>query len=244
MTKNAGPEVETSALRRHDGIMTAHLTIDFVSDVSCPWCAIGLGALETALQNVAPGIQAELRFQPFELNPNMAAEGQDITEHIQEKYGSTLEQQLQMRETIRQRGESVGFTFTTGARSRIYNTFDAHRLLHWAELEDVTKQRTLKKALFKAYFTDGQDPSGHDLLVRLAGEAGLDAVRAQEILSGDDYAAEVREREELYTGAGIHSVPAVIINNQHLISGGQPVEIFERALRQIAGAAPPTLATA
>jgi len=224
--------------------MTAHLTIDFVSDVSCPWCAIGLGALETALQNVAPGIHAELRFQPFELNPNMAAEGQDITEHIQEKYGSTLEQQLQMRETIRQRGESVGFTFTTGARSRIYNTFDAHRLLHWAELEDVTRQRALKKALFKAYFTDGQNPSDHDLLVRLAGEAGLDAVRAQEILSGDDYAAEVREREELYTGAGIHSVPAVIINNQHLISGGQPVEIFERALRQIAGAAPPTLATA
>jgi predicted DsbA family dithiol-disulfide isomerase len=224
--------------------MTAHLTIDFVSDVSCPWCAIGLGALETALQNVAPGIQAELRFQPFELNPNMAAEGQDITGHIQEKYGSTLEQQLQMRETIRQRGESVGFTFTTGARSRIYNTFDAHRLLHWAELEDVTKQRALKKALFKAYFTDGQDPSGHDLLVRLANEAGLDAARARQILSGDDYAAEVREREELYTGAGIHSVPAVIINNQHLISGGQPVEIFERALRQIAGAAPPTLATA
>ncbi|MGI4776744.1 MAG: DsbA family oxidoreductase [Janthinobacterium lividum] len=223
--------------------MTAHLTIDFVSDVSCPWCAIGLGALETALQNVAPGIQAELRFQPFELNPHMAAEGQDITEHIQAKYGSTLEQQLQAREAIRRRGESVGFTFTTGARGRIYNTLDAHRLLHWAELEDVAKQRVLKKSLFKAYFTDGQNPSDHALLTRLAGAAGLDVARAQEILSGDDYVAEVREREALYTGAGIHSVPAVIINNQHLISGGQPVEVFERALRQIAGAAPPTVAT-
>ena len=224
--------------------MTAHLTIDFVSDVSCPWCAIGLGALETALKNVAPGIRAELRFQPFELNPKMAPEGQDITEHIQQKYGSTLEQQLQSREAIRQRGESVGFTFTTGARSRIYNTFDAHRLLHWAETEDLAKQRALKKALFKAYFTDGLNPSDTGLLVRLATEVGLDAARAREILAGDEYAAEVREREELYTGAGIHSVPAVIINNQHLISGGQPVEIFERALRQIAGAAPPTTASA
>jgi predicted DsbA family dithiol-disulfide isomerase len=224
--------------------MTAHLTIDFVSDVSCPWCAIGLGALETALKNVAPGIRAELRFQPFELNPKMAPEGQDITEHIQQKYGSTLEQQLQSREAIRQRGESVGFTFTTGARSRIYNTFDAHRLLHWAETEDLAKQRALKKALFKAYFTDGLNPSDTGLLVRLATEVGLDEARAREILAGDEYAAEVREREELYTGAGIHSVPAVIINNQHLISGGQPVEIFERALRQIAGAAPPTTASA
>ena len=224
--------------------MTAHLTIDFVSDVSCPWCAIGLGALETALKNVAPGIRAELRFQPFELNPKMAPEGQDITEHIQQKYGSTLEQQLQSREAIRQRGESVGFTFTTGARSRIYNTFDAHRLLHWAETEDLAKQRALKKALFKAYFTDGLNPSDTGLLVRLATEVGLDAARAREILAGDEYAAEVREREELYTGAGIHSVPAVIINHQHLISGGQPVEIFERALRQIAGAAPPTTASA
>jgi predicted DsbA family dithiol-disulfide isomerase len=224
--------------------MTTHLTIDFVSDVSCPWCAVGLGALESALQRVAPDIQAELRFQPFELNPDMAAEGQDITEHIQEKYGSTLEQQIQSREAIRQRGESVGFTFTTGARSRIYNTFDAHRLLHWAELEGVALQRALKKALFKAYFTDGLNPSDHELLVRLAGEVGLDPGRAREILAGDEFGAEVREREQLYTGAGIHSVPAVIINNQHLISGGQPVEIFERALRQIAGAAPPTLATA
>ena len=224
--------------------MTTLLTIDFVSDVSCPWCAVGLGALETALRNVAPDIRAELRFQPFELNPKMAPEGQDITEHIQQKYGSTLEQQLQSREAIRQRGESVGFTFTQGARGRIYNTFDAHRLLHWAELEDVALQRLLKKALLKAYFTDGQNPSDHEVLLRIVGEVGLDADRARQILAGDEYGAEVREREELYTGAGIHSVPAVIINNQHLISGGQPVEVFERALRQIAGAAPPTTALA
>ena len=224
--------------------MTSSLQIDFVSDVSCPWCAIGLGALEAALARVAPDVKAELHFQPFELNPGMAPEGQDIFEHLNQKYGSSREQQAQAREMIRQRGEAVGFVFGEGQRKRIWNTFDAHRLLHWAELESVERQRALKKALFKAYFTDGENPSDHDLLLRVAGEAGLDVARAREILSGDEYADAVRAREKLYTDAGIHSVPAIIINNQHLISGGQPVEVFERALRQIAGAQPSAVATA
>ncbi|MEP6721541.1 MAG: DsbA family oxidoreductase [Variovorax sp.] len=224
--------------------MTSSLQIDFVSDVSCPWCAIGLGALEAALARVAPDVKAELHFQPFELNPGMAPEGQDIFEHLNQKYGSSREQQAQAREMIRQRGEAVGFVFGEGQRKRVWNTFDAHRLLHWAELESVERQRALKKALFKAYFTDGENPSDHDLLLRVAGEAGLDVARAREILAGDEYADAVRAREKLYTDAGIHSVPAIIINNQHLISGGQPVEVFERALRQIAGAQPSTVATA
>jgi len=224
--------------------MTARLQIDFVSDVSCPWCAIGLGALERALARVAPDVQAELRFQPFELNPNMVPEGQDIEEHIREKYGSSPEQQAQMREMIRQRGEAVGFEFGIGLRKRIYNTFDAHRLLHWAELQGLAQQRALKKALLKAYFTEGENPSEHQLLLRVVGAVGLDVARAREILTGDEYAAETRSREKLYLDAGIHSVPAIIINNQHLISGGQPVEVFERALRQIAGAQPSETATA
>ncbi len=176
------------------------LQIDFVSDVSCPWCAIGLGALETALARVAPDVAAELRFQPFELNPRMASEGQDIEEHIREKYGSSPEQQAQMREMIRQRGEAVGFEFGAGMRKRIYNTFDAHRLLHWAELESVERQRALKKALLRAYFTDGENPSDHDLLLRVVGEVGLDVARAREILAGDEYADETRAREKLYSG--------------------------------------------
>lgn len=216
---------------------TTQLHIDFVSDVSCPWCAVGLGALEAALKNVAPDVTAELRFQPFELNPQMPKEGQDTFEHLHEKYGSTREQQAQMREVIRERGAAVGFAFSLEGRPRIYNTFDAHRLLHWAELESVEKQVTLKKSLLQAYFTDGQNPSDPDVLVQLAAAAGLDAARAREILASDEYAAETRERERMYTDAGISSVPAIIINNQHLISGGQPVEVFERALRQIAGAA-------
>ena len=224
--------------------MATPLKIDFVSDVSCPWCAVGLGALEAALARVAPDVRAELHFQPFELNPRMAPEGQDIGEHLHEKYGSTPEQQAEMSEVIRQRGEAVGFTFTSGARRRVYNTFDAHRLLHWAELEGLERQHALKKALLKAYFTEGLDPSDPETLVRLADDAGLDAARAREILAGDAYADDVRERERLYTDAGIHSVPAIILNDRHLISGGQPVEVFERALRQIAGAQPSQVVSA
>ena len=224
--------------------MSTQLKIDFVSDVTCPWCAIGLAALEQALHKVAPEVRAELHFQPFELNPQMPAEGQDIFEHLQQKYGSTREQQAQAREAIRQRGAQLGFVFNHNGRSRIYNTFDAHRLLHWAELEDLAKQVALKKALLKSCHTDGENPSDHKVLLRLVGEAGLDTQRAQAILDSDEYAAQTRERERLYTDAGIHAVPAVIINDQHLISGGQPVEVFERALRQIAGAAPAATAAA
>ena len=219
--------------------MTSQLKIDFVSDVSCPWCVIGLKSLDEALMRLSDEIQVELRFQPFELNPNMAAAGQEITEHITEKYGITAAQAQANRENIRARGADVGFTFSKaddvgGGRSRIYNTFDAHRLLHWAELEDLGKQKALKEALFKAYFTHGQSPGSQAVLLRVVAEVGLDAVRAGEILTTDEYAAAVREREQFYLNQGIHSVPAVIINDKHLISGGQPVEVFERALRQIA----------
>ena len=221
--------------------MTAHtlLKIDFVSDVSCPWCVIGLKALDQALANVRPDITAELHFQPFELNPKMAPEGQEITEHITKKYGISPEQANANRENIRQRGAELGFKFSKaneagGGRSRIYNTFDAHRLLHWAETVSPALQRALKEALFVAYFTNGQSPGSHDVLVRVAGEAGLDPAKAKAILDSDEFAADVREREQFYLNQGIHSVPAVIINDRHLISGGQPAEIFEQALRQIA----------
>ena len=213
------------------------LKIDFVSDVSCPWCVIGLRALEAAAERLKDEVQLDLHFQPFELNPQMGPQGQDIGEHLQQKYGASDAQREATRAAIAQRGAELGFQFTSGARSRIYNTFDAHRLLHWAgEQGPQGQQRALKNALFKAYFTDGQDPSNHAVLVRVAGEVGLDAQEAQAILASDRYAAEVREHEQFYQQQGIGSVPAIIINDRHLISGGQPVEVFEQALRQIAAA--------
>ena len=217
--------------------MTSPLKIDFVSDVSCPWCAIGLAALEQALRNLDGQVQAELHFQPFELNPQMPPGGQDITEHLTQKYGSTPEQQAGSREAIRQRGESLGFTFRKEGRGRVYNTFNAHRLLHWAQLQDAAKQHALKNALLRAYFTDGRSPEDKEVLVSAAVEAGLDGGEARGILDGDAYAAEVREREQFYLNNGIHAVPAVIINERHLIQGGQPADVFEQALRQIAEAA-------
>ncbi|MFA5912323.1 MAG: DsbA family oxidoreductase [Burkholderiales bacterium] len=215
--------------------MSAILQIDFVSDVSCPWCAIGLKSLEQAIARLDGVIAADIRFQPFELNPQMPPGGQDINEHLAEKYGATPEQSEQTRAMIRARGEQVGFAFALDKRSRIYNTFDAHRLLHWAEHEG--RQLALKHALFKAYFSDGENPGAHEVLIRIAGEVGLDAARAQEILASDAYAADVRRQERYYIEQGINAVPAVIVNQRHLIQGGQPAEVFEQALRRIAAQA-------
>jgi predicted DsbA family dithiol-disulfide isomerase len=214
--------------------MATQLKIDFVSDVSCPWCVIGLKSLETALASLKGEVNADLHFQPFELNPQMRAEGQDVAEHIAQKYGSTPADMERNRENIRARGAEVGFEFNMQKRGRIYNTFDAHRLLHWAETEK--KQEALKNALFSAYFTDGRNPSDHAVLLDVAQKVGLHAERAAAILASDEFAAEVRERERFYTDRGIQAVPSVIINDQHLIQGGQPPEVFERALRQLAGA--------
>ena len=211
------------------------LKIDFVSDISCPWCAVGLGALEQALHQLQGQVSAELHFQPFELNPQMGAEGQDITEHLTQKYGSTAEQQTQIRDTIRQRGAEVGFAFNPEGRGRIWNTFDAHRLLHWAELEGAPgQQHALKKALLAACHTRSEAMGQHAVLLACAVEVGLDRERAQAVLDSDAFAQDVRERQRFYTAHGIHSVPAVIINDRHLISGGQPAAVFEQALRRIA----------
>jgi len=214
--------------------MTTSLQIDFVSDVACPWCAVGLGALEQALAHVQGDISAELRFQPFELNPHMGPEGQDMTEHLSEKYGSTPEQQAQIRETIRQRGAEVGFTFKPEGRGRIWNTFDAHRLLHWAGLQSAALQHALKKELLTAYHGRAENVSDAEVLAAAAASVGLDAAQARAILAGDDYADAVRQNELQWQQAGIRSVPAIVINRQYLISGGQPVEVFEEALRKIA----------
>ena len=212
--------------------MTKKLKIDFVSDVSCPWCAIGLKSLQQALERRRGEVDAELHFQPFELNPQMPEQGQDVVEHLTEKYGITPEQARENGEMIRERGAALGFEFRMDLRKRVYNTFDAHRLLHWAELEG--RQLALKQGLLRAYFTDGENPASHEVLARLAGEAGLDAQRAREILASGAYAQETRAQERFYLEQGIHSVPAVIINERYLVSGGQPPEVFEQALRQVA----------
>ncbi|MHA3736507.1 DsbA family oxidoreductase [Pseudomonas sp. Eth.TT006] len=211
--------------------MSSALKIDFVSDVSCPWCAVGLYGLLQALEVLRNEVQAEIQFQPFELNPKMGAQGQNISEHIQQKYGSTPEQSQKNREAIRARGAEVGFAFPTDGNSRIYNTFDAHRLLHWAGLEGL--QLPLKEALLKAYFTDGGNPSDHAQLIQIAESVGLNRQRAAAILASDEFANEVREEEQVWLQRGVSSVPTVVFNGQYAVTGGQPVETFVGAIRQI-----------
>ncbi|WP_269515546.1 DsbA family oxidoreductase [Brevundimonas subvibrioides] len=223
--------------------MTKTLHIDFVSDVVCPWCVVGLGGLEAALRTLkAEGIEAEVHFQPFELNPGMAAEGENTAEHIARKYGSTPEQSAANRAMITERAAEAWpdtgngpFEMRMGPDSRIWNTFDAHRLLHWAGTVGPGEQRALKEALFRTHFTDGRSLADPVVLADAAAAAGLHRDKAVEVLADDLYAAEVREVEELWRSRGINAVPAVVVEGKWLISGGQPAGVFEEALRKMAG---------
>ena len=214
--------------------MPTPIKIDFVSDIACPWCAVGLKSLEAAIARVGDELKVELHFQPFELNPQMPAEGEDAVEHLTRKYGITAEQAARNGDAIRARGAELDFDFRMDRRTQVYNTFDAHRLLHWAGSQGEGRQLALKHALLRAYFTDGENVSSAEVLARLAMEAGLDGDRARAILASDEYAQAVRAQQSFYANQGITAVPSVIFNDRHLVQGGQPVELFEQALRQLA----------
>ena len=213
------------------------MRIDFVADVACPWCAIGLSALERALERIGPDIDVELHMQPFELNPGMPPEGEDVAAYLKGKYGMSDEQLKTGHEQIAARGAAEGFTF--GERRHVWNTFDAHRLLRWAGIEGAPgTQRALKHALLTAYHGQGRNPSSADVLLELVASVGLPVERAREVLASDAFGDEVRAAEQFWQEVGIHAVPAVVIDRKHLISGGQPSAVFEQALRQIAAEQP------
>jgi predicted DsbA family dithiol-disulfide isomerase len=211
--------------------MPQKLKIDFVSDIACPWCVIGLGGLEKALDNLKGEIEADITFHPFELNPDMPAGGENGLEHIAAKYGMSPDQVRENRARIRDRAAEVGFTMNTSDASRAYNTFDAHRLIAWAG--EKGRQLEMKRQLFTLYFTDQQDPGDLDALAAAAEAAGLDGAEAREVLASDRYADQVRAEETLWRQRGINSVPAVVVDDRYLISGGQPPEEFARQLRGI-----------
>jgi predicted DsbA family dithiol-disulfide isomerase len=218
--------------------MTQPLRIDFVSDIACPWCVVGLRSLQQALANIGDDVQAEIHFQPFELNPSMPPEGENAIEHVQKKYGSSVERSVAARQALHQAGENLGSTFNYSPDSRIWNTFDAHRLLHWAEHEG--RALPLKEALFKANFTDQRPTSDPAVLIDAAREAGLDPARARQILESGEFTDEVRVLEAFWQSRGIHAVPSIIFNQHWMLQGAQPPEQFERAIRAIiTGAAKP-----
>jgi predicted DsbA family dithiol-disulfide isomerase len=212
-------------------LSAAPIRIDFVSDITCPWCVIGLRGLLAALQKLEGEVVADLRLGAFELNPDMAPEGENTAEHVTRKYGSTPERSAQVRDVIRDNGATLGFTFNYGPETRIWNTFDAHRLLHWAAREG--RHVALKDELFKATFTDQFATSDPEVLANAAAAAGLDPERARQILASDEFARNVREEENLWRSRGIQSVPSVIFNEHWLIQGAQPPEVYEQAIRQI-----------
>lgn len=210
--------------------MTSKLQIDIVSDVMCPWCVIGYRQLVTALE--ATGTPHDIRWHPFELNPNMPREGQNIREHVAEKYGSTKEQSDASRVRMTQVGAEVGFEFRYADDMRMHNTFNQHQLLHWAEQQG--RMHDLKMALFAAHFTHGRNLSDDAVLADVAAQNGLDRTEALAVLTDQRFAAEVREAEQYWLNQGIQGVPAVVFNRRHLVSGAQGVENFTSILKQLA----------
>jgi len=213
-------------------IVTKKIRIDIISDVMCPWCVIGYKGLVQALEQLEGELEADIHWQPFELNPNMPEQGQELVEHITEKYGSTPEQSRENRDHITQLGSNLNFEFKFTEGQKILNTFKAHQLLHWAA-ESSDKQTELKMALFDAYFTQGRDVSNNDVLVQIVAELGLDADFARKLLDDQVYAGDVRALQEQWRQLGVSAVPSFIIDEKYIMSGGQPAEAFVQSLRQM-----------
>lgn len=209
---------------------TAPLQIDIVSDVMCPWCVVGYKQLAAALD--ATGTPHELRWHPFELNPAMPPQGQNIREHLAQKYGSSKAQSDAARARLTQVGAQVGFEFRFTDAQRMHNTFNTHQLLHWAGLQGRTHD--LKMALFSAHFTHGRDLSDDTVLADIAAEIGLDRADALQVLADQRFAEPVREAEQAWVAKGIRSVPGIVFNGRHLVSGAQGVETFTRVLERLA----------
>jgi len=212
-----------------------NIRIDFVSDVACPWCAIGLGSLEQAIDQLKDEINIEIQFHPFELNPGMPPGGQDTMEHLMQKYGSSHEQIAANQAQIQERAKAAGFPFNEKVRPRVYNTFTCHRLLHWAQADvSLAAQYLLKRELLKAYFTNIENLDDPEVLLNAVKRAGLNLSEAKKIIESDQYTSEVLEALLYYKTIGITAVPSVIVEGKYLIQCGQPAEVFMSSLRQIA----------
>lgn len=207
------------------------LDIQIVSDVVCPWCVIGSRHLLQALEELRDEVRADITWQPFQLNPHIAEEGENLTEHIMRKYGSSVADSQAMRDRLTAMGEAAGFQFNFTPESRTWNTFDAHRAVHWAGTKG--RQHEFMEQLFHAYFTENRNPSDHKTLADAAGALGLDSDELIAVINSDQFRDEVEQALATQQARGISGVPTVIINQQYAITGGQPVENFKRALRQV-----------
>lgn len=207
------------------------IRIDIVSDVVCPWCVIGFKQLGQALEQLGDEVDADLHWHPFELNPQMPSEGQDLREHLAQKYGTTAAQSHAARERLTGIAKSLGVEFRFYDGMRVRNTFRAHQLLHWAG--EQGRQTDLELALFDSYFSREEDVDDLDVLVAAAGRAGLDEELARAVVADGRYADAVREEQQFWLGKGINAVPSFILDGRYLIPGAQDPEVFVAALRRL-----------
>jgi predicted DsbA family dithiol-disulfide isomerase len=209
---------------------TNQLQIDIISDVMCPWCIVGYRRLEQALSKF-DDLEVTLQWHPFELNPAMGPEGQHLGEHIAEKYGSTPEQSAQNRQRLTQMGADLGFEFNFSDSSRIYNTLLAHQLLYWAA--ESGKQTDLTLALVSSYFTEQKNPDDIEVLIEAAAKVGLNADEARAVLTDKRFEAAVKEEEQLWISRGIQAVPAIVFNQQYLVSGAQDPDTIAELITKL-----------
>jgi predicted DsbA family dithiol-disulfide isomerase len=211
------------------------LRIDFISDINCPWCALGLAALDAAIQQLGDEIALDIHCQPFELNPQLPATGVKLKDYLQQKYGMGDAQIRSVHENIAARGRELDFNFAQ--REFLWNSFNCHRLLYWVEQEySADKQVELKRALMQAYQGEGRDISQAEVLLDVVAQTGLDKSRAEKILASNEFTQEVRAVQQEWINAGISAVPSVVINRQHLLQGAQTPDVYVQALRELANA--------
>lgn len=209
------------------------ISIAIVSDVVCPWCIVGYLKLQKAIENLQrqQSLEIDISWHPFELAPDMTNNGENLRDFLANKYGASATASQQIREQLTQLGDELGFSFNFSADMKRYNTFNAHQLLAWAAQSD--RQTPLKLALFKAYFTDHLDISDPQQLSLIAGQAGLDAEQALQILTQQSYAQTVRDEQQQWIDKGINSVPSSVVENSYLITGAQDSQTWEDNIKQI-----------
>lgn len=220
--------------------MTERLTVDIFSDVMCPWCVIGYKQLEQALAMLEGEIAAEVRWHAFELNPDMPPEGEELAAHMLRKYGRAPDaaSTAQMVGMAERAGYDMRYLGPEPEpERRLYNTFLAHKLLHWALVTAGPEAQTrLKLALFDAYFQQRRDVSDRGVLLDVVASVGLDRAAAETALDDPMLAQAVREEQQDARAAEINAVPAMIIEGRYLIPGAQDPATYVHLLRKVAAA--------
>jgi predicted DsbA family dithiol-disulfide isomerase len=208
------------------------LGIEVFSDVVCPWCYIGKRRLERALDQLEQGARARIVWRPFELNPTMPKAGMDRRVYLEAKFGGPAAMKA-IQDRVAAVGATEGIDFAFDRIARTPNTFDAHRLIWFAQRED--RQNEVVEELFHAYFVEGLDIATHEGLLIHAGWAGLDGEKTRVFLRSNEGLAEVRDEEAQGHRLGIRGVPYFLFNGSTVVSGAQPVETFVATINQLSG---------